>query len=209
MKKHPGYCKLQITNKFRMNLNQKNLRRPEEDREIEKAIIMMTDCIKKATKNPKPVLMHSMRVGINLYNVGEPKEVVIAGFLHDLIEDTNCKVNDVKKAFGESIADLVLGCTCSRLALESLRKLDSAHYLAIWEKETEKIGQNKELMVLKIADANDNIDYIRLVQKPGLRKKLLSKHKLIFDTFEPYLKENIIFKEYIQKYQKITTELLV
>ena len=64
---------------------------------MEKAIIMMVDCIKRGCRNDKPLILHSLGVGFKLWEIGESKEVVIAGFLHDLLEDTNCKEEEIKK----------------------------------------------------------------------------------------------------------------
>jgi GTP pyrophosphokinase len=44
----------------------------------------------------------------------EMKEIVIAGLLHDLLEDTDCKLEEIKGEFGERMVTLVAACTFDR-----------------------------------------------------------------------------------------------
>jgi len=52
-------------------------------------------------------ISHPMTVGIILAKLNSSSEVIIAGLLHDIIEDTDYKKKDIKKKFGESVANLV------------------------------------------------------------------------------------------------------
>jgi GTP pyrophosphokinase len=40
-------------------------------------------------KSGHPEILHPMRVGMKFYEMGEKDAVVYAGFLHDVVEDTN------------------------------------------------------------------------------------------------------------------------
>ena len=61
---------------------------PHIQKEIEHAIIFMIQKIRERCYNEKPLILHSIRVGLKLMGQKEEKEAVVAGFLHDLIEDT-------------------------------------------------------------------------------------------------------------------------
>jgi (p)ppGpp synthase/HD superfamily hydrolase len=52
-------------------------------------------------------LAHSHEVGELLAELGYDDDVVATGLLHDVVEDTGIDIEEVRKAFGDSIADLV------------------------------------------------------------------------------------------------------
>lgn len=64
---------------------------------------------RKGTKIP--YLTHPFGVGMNLLECGFPLALVIAGFLHDTLEDTNVKETDIRKRFGERVLKIVRGAT--------------------------------------------------------------------------------------------------
>lgn len=70
---------------------------PENENKIEKAIKFLVHQIDKNGKNSKPVIFHSLKVGIHLYNLGYDKDIVIAGVLHDVLEDADVDSKEVKK----------------------------------------------------------------------------------------------------------------
>ena len=74
-------------------------------------------------KDPEgsPYISHPFAVGLVLERLGYEEDVVIAGILHDVIEDTNFTIRDIESKFGKKVAKFVLGVT-------EKNKLDS------WEK---------------------------------------------------------------------------
>ena len=59
----------------------------------------------------KPMIMHPIGVGLILEEHGYDENVVAAGFLHDVVEDTHFTLEDIEKEFGEDIANLVSGAS--------------------------------------------------------------------------------------------------
>jgi guanosine-3',5'-bis(diphosphate) 3'-pyrophosphohydrolase len=58
-----------------------------------------------------PYIEHPMAVAMILDRLGFPEEVVIAGLLHDVVEDTDATLEAVRERFGEEVAAIVEGCT--------------------------------------------------------------------------------------------------
>jgi (p)ppGpp synthase/HD superfamily hydrolase len=54
-----------------------------------------------------PFILHPLEVGVLLRNRGYDDEVVAAGLLHDLVEDTDATLGDIRERFGDRVADLV------------------------------------------------------------------------------------------------------
>ena len=59
----------------------------------------------------KPMIMHPLSVGMLLESYGYDDYVVAAGYLHDVVEDTNYTIEDIEENFGSRVASLVKGAS--------------------------------------------------------------------------------------------------
>ena len=57
----------------------------------------------------KPMIIHPINVANILESYGFDDNVIAAGYLHDVVEDTPHTMEDIEKEFGEDIASLVTG----------------------------------------------------------------------------------------------------
>lgn len=62
-------------------------------------------------KSGEPYIIHPVNVALILAQLELDKESIVAGLLHDVIEDTVMTYDDVKREFGQEVADLVEGVT--------------------------------------------------------------------------------------------------
>ena len=58
-----------------------------------------------------PYVEHLMAVALILDRLGYDEEVVVAGLLHDAVEDTDVTIEDVEARFGARVAAIVAGCS--------------------------------------------------------------------------------------------------
>jgi len=89
----------------------------------------------------KPMIMHPIGVGQLLESFGYDDNVVAAGYLHDVVEDTKYTIEDIEKEFGKDIANLVMGASepdkslswedRKRHTIEETRKLPFRNKLVI------------------------------------------------------------------------------
>lgn len=56
-------------------------------------------------------IVHPLEVAALLHNSGEPDEVVAAGVLHDVVEDTDATVAELERRYGARVAALVAALT--------------------------------------------------------------------------------------------------
>lgn len=61
---------------------------------------------RKVTKDP--YIVHPFEVALILQENGASEEVIVAGILHDTLEDTDLEKEDIKAIFGDRILELVL-----------------------------------------------------------------------------------------------------
>lgn len=59
----------------------------------------------------KPMIVHPINVAQILDFYGYDDNVIAAGYLHDVVEDTKYTIKDIEKRFGEDIASLVYGAS--------------------------------------------------------------------------------------------------
>ncbi|WP_239256185.1 HD domain-containing protein [Listeria ilorinensis] len=95
---------------------------------------------------------HPLNVARILRQAGFSEDVVIAGLLHDVVEDTLVTANEIEQEFGSHVAALVLSHTEDKTLSWEERK---AHTI-----ETVRTG-NLEEKALIVADKYDNLSSIR------------------------------------------------
>jgi (p)ppGpp synthase/HD superfamily hydrolase len=78
---------------------------------IQSAIELVSTKLAHLHDEPKPTLLHCIRVGTYLYEHNYPINVILGGYLHDIIEDSDVTYDDLVRDFGTIVADLVLANT--------------------------------------------------------------------------------------------------
>ncbi|MBI4377978.1 MAG: bifunctional (p)ppGpp synthetase/guanosine-3',5'-bis(diphosphate) 3'-pyrophosphohydrolase [Nitrospinae bacterium] len=66
---------------------------------------------KRKGKNPAPYIAHPVFVGMELLRLGCDENTVIAGILHDTLEDTHLNRDVIKREFGERVLTLIEAVT--------------------------------------------------------------------------------------------------
>ena len=58
-----------------------------------------------------PYITHPLSVGIILAKAGCCDDVIIAGILHDTVEDTSITLDYIRETFGAKVASIAEGCS--------------------------------------------------------------------------------------------------
>jgi guanosine-3',5'-bis(diphosphate) 3'-pyrophosphohydrolase len=175
------------------------MRSLEEDKEIERAIQYLVHSFESSGDNPKPVILHSTRVGMNLYNRDYEKRIVISGFLHDLLEDTNVTSDEICSKFGKDVAKVVEANSFD----ENINDYLERHY-DIYERCFE-VGRSA--VAVKAADILDNSDYYSLGGSEELQKNLIEKVDYFIDKSERYIGEEELYQVLSDKFLIVREEV--
>lgn len=82
------------------------------DTKFAKAVEFSTERHTKPRKGTSiPYVSHLMGVASLVLEFGGNEDEAIAGLLHDVVEDTDTKIEEVREIFGDVVADIVAGCS--------------------------------------------------------------------------------------------------
>ncbi|MBD9098814.1 HD domain-containing protein [bacterium] len=110
----------------------------------------------------KPMIIHPISVGILLEEYGYDEPVVAAGYLHDVVEDTKYTIEDIKREFGNEVANLVMS------ASEPDKSLSWEERKTYTIEEAKKLPLRNKLVIC--ADKINNLEDLMLkFQKSGKR----------------------------------------
>ena len=169
---------------------------PKDNQEIEKAILFIVSKITEYCSNEKPLILHSLKVGTKLIELGEEKDVVISGLLHDLLEDTKCKKEEIEKKFGKKVIKLVLACTFNE-------KIED--YQERWRQLINNIDNvGRGAFIIKLVDQIDNLPYYLDVDDKEMRERVIWKHKYFIDFFNKKYSDFKLFRGYKGLFGKVT-----
>ena len=105
-------------------------------------------------KSGEPYLVHPVRVARTLAQLGLDAVSVVAGLLHDAVEDSEMTVFDVHERFGREVASIVDGVT----------KLGKVPYLSRQEQQAESfrkmllaMSDDIRVLIVKLSDRLDNM----------------------------------------------------
>ncbi|MBR3055965.1 bifunctional (p)ppGpp synthetase/guanosine-3',5'-bis(diphosphate) 3'-pyrophosphohydrolase [Candidatus Saccharibacteria bacterium] len=151
---------------------------------IQKAIEMAKEAHEgQFRKTGESYIVHPLAVKKILEEWGMDKDTIIAGVLHDTIEDTDLRLDDIKKEFGESVAFLVDGVTKLSTARNGMRDIDT--YLPATKDNFLRLmialGDDIRVLIIKLADRLHNLRTLSAL--PPDKQKKIAKESL--EVFAP------------------------
>ena len=105
-------------------------------------------------KSGEPYIIHPVETSYILSQLGMDTEAIQAGLLHDCIEDTSLTFQDVKKEFGEAVAQLVDGVTKLGHIVYSSREEEQMEDL---RKMFIAMAKDIRVIIIKLADRLHNM----------------------------------------------------
>ena len=157
-----------LMKKARLQLPEKECRR------IEKAFYFAGEAhADQLRKTGEPFIEHPLNVAHILLDLHLDAPSVIAGLLHDVVEDTKITLEEIKKEFGAVTANLVNGMT----------KLSKIRFKSDYHEESENMrkmvismGRDVRVIVIKLADRLHNMRTLAPLSES--RKLRISKETL-------------------------------
>lgn len=98
------------------------MRKNRIEEAIELAALAHNGQLRKGTNTP--YITHPFAVGLMLMDTGCSESVVIAGILHDTVEDTDLTLECIRINFGDKVAEIVDGCSENKSLKWTARKTE-------------------------------------------------------------------------------------
>ena len=130
-------------------------------------------------KSGEPYIIHPLWVAIILADLEMDKETIVAGMLHDVVEDTKFTEEDIRREFGDEVALLVDGVTkLGRLSYSSDKLEVQAENL---RKMFLAMAKDIRVIIIKLADRLHNMRTLQFMT-PAKQKE---KAKETMDIYAP------------------------
>src|SRR6516165_2011577 len=164
--------------KFRDLMKRMQANRPTDDLELVKTAYdySMKHHAGQSRASGEPYLVHPLEVAIVLAEMKMDPIAIVAGLLHDSVEDTSVTIGDIRQEFGEQVAHIVEGVT----------KISKIDFATREEQQAENLRKMMLAMVddirvvlIKLADRLHNMR--TLEHLPPERQ-----HKIAQETLEIY-----------------------
>ncbi|MFZ1360981.1 MAG: RelA/SpoT family protein [Candidatus Saccharimonadales bacterium] len=132
-------------------------------------------------KSGEPYITHPLHVAYTLVDWGMDIDTILAGILHDTVEDTTATLEEIETMFGHDVAFLVDGVTKVSQARAGMRDLSS--YLPQTKDNLSKlliaVGQDVRVIIIKLADRLHNMSTLQHMA-PAKQQKIARETLEVF-----------------------------
>lgn len=166
-------------------------------------------------KSGEPFIIHPVEVALLLSDLKMDSETIIAGLLHDTVEDTDLTFGQVETLFGHTVRNIVEGET----KVSKLPKLAFSDYA---DEQAENLRQmfvamtdDYRIIIVKLADRLHNMRTLNFM-KPEKQKKISREtldifaplaHRMGIWQFKSELEDTAFMYLYPEEYKKLNRRL--
>ena len=129
-------------------------------------------------RSGEPFINHPLGVALICAQLHLDEQTIAAALLHDVIEDTETDLDELRAAFGPDIAQLVEGVTkLTRISFQSREQAEAENY----RKMIVAMAQDVRVILIKLADRLHNMRTIEYLGK----QKQVQKAKETLEVYAP------------------------
>jgi len=123
----------------------------------------------------EPYIIHPLNTALNLADMKLPQNMIIAGLLHDVPEDTQVTIDQIREKFGEDVGKLVSGIT----KVGTIKYRGVERYIENLRKMFLAMAEDVRVVVIKFADRLHNLE--TLGAKPAKKQ-----YRIALESLEIY-----------------------
>jgi len=154
-----------------------------------------------------PYVNHLISTGKNLAKLGMDTTTIVAGILHDTIEDTETTEKELEENFGKDVAFLVMGVS----KLSKLKYSGMERHVESLRKFFVAMAEDIRVVIIKLADRLHNINTLEFVKKEKQKRialETLEIHARLADrlgmgVLKAELEDKAFPYAYPEEYEKV------
>ncbi len=152
-------------------------------------------------KSGDPFITHPLEVAKILTSIKLYADSIVAGLLHDTLEDTNLNIEEIDKNFGNQIVELVDGLT--KINKYSL-KVNNQKFGENYKKLILATTKDLRVILVKLADRLHNMRTIQFIKDESKKTKIALE---TLEVFSP-LAQRLGMKEWQDELEDISFEVI-
>ena len=126
----------------------------------------------------EPYIIHPLNVAATLIKLKMDLDSIMAGLLHDTVEDCDVSPEEIAKLFGQSVAQIVVGCTkISKIKFKTKEESQAENF----RKMVVAMAQDLRVIIVKLSDRMHNMRTLQYMTK----EKQMSKAQETLDIYVP------------------------
>lgn len=126
----------------------------------------------------EPYIIHPLNVAGTLIKLKMDLDSIMAGLLHDVVEDCDVSPEEISKLFGQPVAQIVVGCTkISKIKFKTKEESQAENF----RKMVVAMAQDLRVIIVKLSDRMHNMRTLQYVSK----EKQMSKAQETLDIYVP------------------------
>jgi guanosine-3',5'-bis(diphosphate) 3'-pyrophosphohydrolase len=126
----------------------------------------------------EPYIIHPLNVSATLIKLKMDLDSIMAGLLHDVVEDCDVTPEEISKLFGQNVAQIVVGCTkISKIKFKTKEESQAENF----RKMVVAMAQDLRVIIVKLADRMHNMRTLQYMTK----EKQMGKAQETLDIYVP------------------------
>ena len=144
---------------------------------IEDAYILAQESHKgQLRKSGEEYIIHPLEVAEILLNLRMDTDTIVAGILHDVVEDTMITLSDIEYIFGKDVSNLIDGVTkLKNLPRKQGKQIENIRKMVV------AMSEDVRVVIIKLADRLHNMRTLKF-QSP---EKQIEKSRETMDIYAP------------------------
>lgn len=129
---------------------------PEADLELIRKCYDFAEKMHQGVKRSsgEPYIIHPLNVAATLVKLKMDVDSIMAGLLHDVVEDCDVSPEQISEMFGQSVAQIVVGCTkISKIKFKTKEESQAENF----RKMVVAMAQDLRVIIVKLADRMHNM----------------------------------------------------
>lgn len=112
-------------------------------------------------------IIHPVNVAATLIKLRMDMDSIVAGLLHDVLEDCNVTVKNIENEFSPTIAQIVVGLTkISKIKIKTVEEIEAENF----RKMVVAMAKDLRVLIVKLADRMHNMRTLEYISKEKQKK---------------------------------------